>query len=184
MTTSRPRQSHRRHTARARDPHRLRRARRAGGRRSVRRSQGSDRRLRHAVGRPTSTEATAIAQQHPGLPYGLEIEVRRLADSCHLGVGHREPRRARLTCRDRPELCLTTIAPAAARGAAAPAQLVENFFRHETGRLHGALIRLLGVQNLALAEDVAQEAMLRALRTWSMGGMSRKILRPGSRAWR
>ncbi|MEP7250452.1 MAG: sigma-70 family RNA polymerase sigma factor [Spartobacteria bacterium] len=53
----------------------------------------------------------------------------------------------------------------------APAQLVENFFRHETGRLHGALIRLLGVHNLALAEDVAQEAMLRALRNWSMGGI-------------
>lgn len=53
----------------------------------------------------------------------------------------------------------------------APAQLVEHFFRHETGRLHGALIRLLGVQNMALAEDVAQEAMLRALRTWSMGGV-------------
>ncbi|HEX4666019.1 MAG TPA: YciI family protein [Chthoniobacterales bacterium] len=33
-------------------------------------------------------EATAIAQAHPGLPYGLEIEVRRLADSCHLGVSH------------------------------------------------------------------------------------------------
>lgn len=52
-----------------------------------------------------------------------------------------------------------------------PSGLVEHFFRHETGRLHGALIRLLGVQNLALAEDVAQEAMLRALRTWSMGGV-------------
>ena len=51
------------------------------------------------------------------------------------------------------------------------AQLVEHFFRHETGRLHGALIRLVGVQNLALAEDVAQEAMLRALRNWSMGGV-------------
>ena len=50
-------------------------------------------------------------------------------------------------------------------------QLVEHFFRHETGRLHGALIRLLGVHNLSLAEDIAQEAMLRALRTWSMGGV-------------
>lgn len=49
--------------------------------------------------------------------------------------------------------------------------LVEHFFRHETGRLHGALVRLLGVQNLSLAEDVAQEALLRALRTWSMGGV-------------
>jgi len=55
--------------------------------------------------------------------------------------------------------------------AAPAAQLVENFFRHETGRLHGALLRLLGPQNLGLAEDVAQEAMLRALRNWSMGGI-------------
>jgi len=52
-----------------------------------------------------------------------------------------------------------------------PARLVEHFFRHETGRLHGALIRLLGVQNLTLVEDVTQEALLRALRTWSMGGV-------------
>src|SRR5436190_24144115 len=52
-----------------------------------------------------------------------------------------------------------------------PAGLVEHFFRHETGRLHGALIRVLGVHNLTLAEDVAQEALLRALRTWSMGGL-------------
>src|SRR5882757_866509 len=63
------------------------------------------------------------------------------------------------------------VGPAAAAKPASPTGLVENFFRHETGRLHGALIRLLGVHNLALAEDVAQEAMLRALRTWSMGGI-------------
>ena len=59
-----------------------------------------------------------------------------------------------------------------------PAQLVEHFFRHETGRLHGALLRLVGVHNLALAEDVAQEAMLRALRNWSMGGVP-----PNPSAW-
>jgi RNA polymerase sigma-70 factor (ECF subfamily) len=52
-----------------------------------------------------------------------------------------------------------------------PATLVEHFFRHETGRLHGALIRLLGVNNLSLAEDIAQEALLKALHTWSMGGV-------------
>ncbi|MFA6960017.1 MAG: sigma-70 family RNA polymerase sigma factor [Opitutaceae bacterium] len=61
---------------------------------------------------------------------------------------------------------------------ATPAGLVEHFFRHETGRLHGALIRLLGVQNFTLAEDVAQEALLRALRTWSMGGIP-----PNPSAW-
>lgn len=52
-----------------------------------------------------------------------------------------------------------------------PAQLVEHFFRHETGRLHGALIRLLGVQHLSLAEDIAQEALMKALHSWSMGGV-------------
>lgn len=51
------------------------------------------------------------------------------------------------------------------------AGLVEHFFRHETGRLHGALVRLVGTHNLALAEDVAQEALSRALRSWSMGGI-------------
>lgn len=52
-----------------------------------------------------------------------------------------------------------------------PVELVEHFFRHETARLHGALLRLVGPHNLQLAEDVAQEAMLRALRHWSMGGI-------------
>ncbi len=35
-------------------------------------------------------EATEIAQRHPGLDYGLQIEVRELAECCHLGVsaGH------------------------------------------------------------------------------------------------
>lgn len=60
--------------------------------------------------------------------------------------------------------------PSAESRGGAP-QLVEHFFRHETGRLHGTLVRVLGVQNLALAEDIAQEALLRALRTWSMGGI-------------
>ncbi len=31
-------------------------------------------------------EATAIAQRHPGLEYGLIIEVRPLEGTCHLGV--------------------------------------------------------------------------------------------------
>ncbi|OIR08146.1 RNA polymerase sigma factor [mine drainage metagenome] len=61
--------------------------------------------------------------------------------------------------------------PSPEPAAREPAALVEHFFRHETGRLHGALVRLMGVQNLAVAEDVAQEAMLRALRAWAMGGV-------------
>jgi len=66
---------------------------------------------------------------------------------------------------------LDTPAPLPTPAATTPAGLVEHFFRHEAGRLHGALIRLLGVQNIALAEDIAQDALLRAFRTWSMGGI-------------
>ena len=31
-------------------------------------------------------EATEIARRHPGLEYGLVIEVREMTDNCHLGV--------------------------------------------------------------------------------------------------
>jgi hypothetical protein len=34
-------------------------------------------------------EATEIAQRHPGLAYGLIIEVRSMTDHCHLGVNGR-----------------------------------------------------------------------------------------------
>lgn len=37
-------------------------------------------------------EATGIAQRHPGLEYGLEIEVRQLTENCHLGVEHHSSR--------------------------------------------------------------------------------------------
>ncbi|HTO02399.1 MAG TPA: DUF6596 domain-containing protein, partial [Opitutus sp.] len=59
-----------------------------------------------------------------------------------------------------------------------PSQIVEHFFRHESGRLHGALTRLLGPGNLNLVEDVAQGALLQAMRTWSIGGVP-----PNPSAW-
>jgi RNA polymerase sigma-70 factor (ECF subfamily) len=59
-----------------------------------------------------------------------------------------------------------------------PSQIVEHFFRHETGRLHGALTRMLGPGNLTLIEDVAQGALLQAMRTWSIGGVP-----PNPSAW-
>lgn len=39
-------------------------------------------------------EATAIARQHPGLAYGLVIEVREMTPDCHLGVTTRAAPRA------------------------------------------------------------------------------------------
>lgn len=62
--------------------------------------------------------------------------------------------------------------------AGRPAEIVEHFFRHETGRLHGTLMRLLGPGNLALVEDVAQSALLQAMRVWAIGGVP-----PNPSAW-
>jgi RNA polymerase sigma factor (sigma-70 family) len=50
-------------------------------------------------------------------------------------------------------------------------QLDERLFRHEAGRLVAALTRLLGVHNLALAEDVVQEAFCRAAEVWKFRGV-------------
>ncbi|NUO51281.1 MAG: sigma factor, ECF subfamily protein, partial [Polyangiaceae bacterium] len=44
-------------------------------------------------------------------------------------------------------------------------------FRREAGRLGAALTRIFGVHNLALAEDVAQDAFCRALEVWKVRGI-------------
>lgn len=46
-----------------------------------------------------------------------------------------------------------------------------NLFRRESGRITSALTRLFGLHNLALAEDVTSDALLRALETWKISGM-------------
>ncbi len=51
------------------------------------------------------------------------------------------------------------------------ADLEEHLFRREWGRLVAALTRLLGVHNLGLAEDVAQDAFRRALEVWKVRGV-------------
>ena len=50
-------------------------------------------------------------------------------------------------------------------------ELEEHLFRHEAGRLVAVLARLFGIQNLALAEDVVQDAFCRALETWKFHGI-------------
>lgn len=50
-------------------------------------------------------------------------------------------------------------------------QLVDGFFRHESGRLVAALTRVFGVRNLDMAEDVVQASLVEALETWSLGGI-------------
>jgi len=49
--------------------------------------------------------------------------------------------------------------------------LDEHMFRREAGRLVAALVRVFGVHQLALAEDVAQDAFCRALEVWRVRGV-------------
>jgi RNA polymerase sigma factor (sigma-70 family) len=47
---------------------------------------------------------------------------------------------------------------------------VEHLFRREAGRITATLVRIFGLRNLALAEDVVQEAFCRALEVWPFRG--------------
>ncbi|HEX2189088.1 MAG TPA: sigma-70 family RNA polymerase sigma factor [Longimicrobiaceae bacterium] len=48
---------------------------------------------------------------------------------------------------------------------------MDGLFRREAGRLVSGLCRVFGPHNLELAEDVVQEALLRALREWPFRGV-------------
>src|SRR5215472_3296720 len=48
---------------------------------------------------------------------------------------------------------------------------LEHLFRREAGRMVATLTRIFGVANLALVEDVVQDALCRALETWSIRGL-------------
>lgn len=50
-------------------------------------------------------------------------------------------------------------------------ELSEHLFRREWGRMVSALTRIFGVHNLALVEDVAQEAFCRAIQVWRFRGV-------------
>ena len=50
-------------------------------------------------------------------------------------------------------------------------ELSENLFRHEAERMVATLTRIFGTQNLALAEDVVQDAFCRAFEVWKLRGV-------------
>ena len=52
-----------------------------------------------------------------------------------------------------------------------PRELDDHLFRRESGRMVAALTRIFGVHNLALAEDVVQDAFVRALEVWRLRGV-------------
>jgi RNA polymerase sigma-70 factor (ECF subfamily) len=59
----------------------------------------------------------------------------------------------------------------AGRSGADVERLVEHLFRHESGRLVAILTRAFGPEHLDLAEDVAQEALMKALEVWPYRGV-------------
>jgi RNA polymerase sigma factor (sigma-70 family) len=59
-------------------------------------------------------------------------------------------------------------------GAATPGEisrLTDDLFRHQTGKLISVLTGIFGINRLQLAEDVVQESLVRALRTWPYAGI-------------
>src|SRR6478736_651993 len=50
-------------------------------------------------------------------------------------------------------------------------ELGDHLFRQEAGRMVAALTRVFGIHNLALAEDVVQDAFCRALEVWKFRGI-------------
>jgi len=48
---------------------------------------------------------------------------------------------------------------------------IDHLFRRESGRMVATLTRIFGVHNLALAEDVVQDAFCRAVEVWSFRGV-------------
>src|ERR1044071_993319 len=49
--------------------------------------------------------------------------------------------------------------------------LVDHLFRQESGKMVSVLSRLLGLQNLETAQDIVQDSLLQAMKTWSFNGI-------------
>jgi RNA polymerase sigma-70 factor (ECF subfamily) len=50
-------------------------------------------------------------------------------------------------------------------------ELMEHLFRREAGKMVSYLTKLFGLNNLALAEDVVQDTLCRAMETWKFRGL-------------
>lgn len=75
--------------------------------------------------------------------------------------------------RSRPDLDPVSQPPETtpASPAADVSHLTDHLFRHEAGKLVSVLTGIFGIERLQLAEDVVQEAMVRALQTWPYYGV-------------
>lgn len=82
------------------------------------------------------------------------------------------------TTGDGGRLILVNPSPDSTTPVAPPAgdilRLTEHLFRHEAGKLVSVLTGIFGIDRLQMAEDVVQEALVRALQTWPFYGIPEK----------
>jgi RNA polymerase sigma-70 factor (ECF subfamily) len=57
-------------------------------------------------------------------------------------------------------------------------QIVDHLFRRESGKMIAVLSRLLGLQNIEVAQDIVQDTLLQAMTTWSY-----KVIPDNPSAW-
>jgi RNA polymerase sigma factor (sigma-70 family) len=50
-------------------------------------------------------------------------------------------------------------------------ELTGHLFRHESGKMVSVLSRLLGLQNIEMAQDIVQDTLLQAMNTWGYNGI-------------
>ena len=50
-------------------------------------------------------------------------------------------------------------------------QLIDHLFRHESGKMVSVLTKILGAENIDLAEDVVQDAIIEAINQWTYKGV-------------
>lgn len=55
--------------------------------------------------------------------------------------------------------------------AIAVQELVDHFFRHESGKVAAVLTRVFGLRNFEFVDDVVQMALVQALETWKLQGV-------------
>ena len=70
-----------------------------------------------------------------------------------------------------PSPASAPAAPAATAAGGGISQLAEHLFRQESGKLVSVLTGIFGIDRLQMAEDVVQEALVRALQTWPFYGV-------------
>ena len=53
-------------------------------------------------------------------------------------------------------------------------EIVEHFFRHESGKMIAVLTGIFGSDKLSLAEDIVQDTLIEAISNWTYGGIPNK----------